>query len=350
MFAWFPGKTARAEQSAPTLTDMLRDAQQLLIYAAEAGIDVDPAIANPIITASRAENPWADNPGVLLQAVSKLAAKLRPVTASTLEACRKIAKQEIIKYTLVAIVLALFILPLSILSFITTGLCTSINTDLHSANDLAVTLHSELDSSVGAGKPAGENVAAPPSSLSQLQQFAATMRAVKEHAAQLNGFLYIGKLNDPSSTNADDYELPSNLPNVTAALQDQTNRKTALYQDVRRYAGEVEDTIGLYYGAIGTFILPILYALLGACAYLLRLFSKELESGSFSNRYGISARFFIALIGGIVVGLFNNFTGGASLSPLAYAFLAGYAADVFFSFLENLLDSAKKSAASQPAT
>jgi len=40
-----------------------------------------------------------------------------------------------------------------------------------------------------------------------------------------------------------------------------------------------------------------------------------------------------------VVGLFTNFnvTQGGSLSPLALAFLVGYAVDVFFSFLEGLL-------------
>ena len=54
-----------------------------------------------------------------------------------------------------------------------------------------------------------------------------------------------------------------------------------------------------------------------------------------------SARFLIASIGGGVVGLFNSFTvtQGASIPPLAIAFLVGYAVDVFFSFLEGLLQA-----------
>jgi hypothetical protein len=42
-----------------------------------------------------------------------------------------------------------------------------------------------------------------------------------------------------------------------------------------------------------------------------------------------SARFLIAGIGGAVVGLSNNFTitQGASIPPLAIAFLVGYAVD-----------------------
>jgi hypothetical protein len=52
-----------------------------------------------------------------------------------------------------------------------------------------------------------------------------------------------------------------------------------------------------------------------------------------------SARFLIAAIGGAVVGLFNNFTigQGASIPPLAIAFLLGYAVDVFFAFLDGML-------------
>jgi len=41
------------------------------------------------------------------------------------------------------------------------------------------------------------------------------------------------------------------------------------------------------------------------------------------------------------VGLFSNLTigQGASLSPLAVAFLIGYAADIFFSFLEGSMQN-----------
>jgi hypothetical protein len=46
-------------------------------------------------------------------------------------------------------------------------------------------------------------------------------------------------------------------------------------------------------------------------------------------------------IAGAVVGMFSNFniTQNASIPPLAIAFLVGYAADVFFSFLEGLLQT-----------
>jgi len=54
------------------------------------------------------------------------------------------------------------------------------------------------------------------------------------------------------------------------------------------------------------------------------------------------AHFLVAGIGGLVVGLFNNATQGISMPPFALAFLVGYAVDVFFTFLEGLLQMFKR--------
>jgi hypothetical protein len=47
-----------------------------------------------------------------------------------------------------------------------------------------------------------------------------------------------------------------------------------------------------------------------------------------------------------VVGLFNNstFSQGVSIPPLALAFLVGYGVDLFFTFLEGILQSFTKNA------
>ena len=128
-----------------------------------------------------------------------------------------------------------------------------------------------------------------------------------------------------------------------------------VYQDVRYFAQSVLDDVSFFYGAITTCLLPVLYALLGTCAYLLRTFDQQMATRTFIPSAANSARFLIAAIGGAVVGLFNNFTitQGASIPPLAIAFLVGYAVDVFFSFLEGLLQAfarTKKSTNSTPPT
>jgi hypothetical protein len=101
--------------------------------------------------------------------------------------------------------------------------------------------------------------------------------------------------------------------------------------------------IATFYGAINSCVLPILYALLGTCAYLLRTFEDQMSTRTFVPSHANSARFLIAAIGGTVVGLFGNFSQQASASPLAVAFLVGYAVEVFFSFLEGLIKAFTKS-------
>ena len=82
--------------------------------------------------------------------------------------------------------------------------------------------------------------------------------------------------------------------------------------------------------------------LLGACAYALRSLSRQILAKTYTPTYADFARIIIAVIVGLVVSLFNNFTQGISLSPLAVAFLAGYAVEIFFSFLDAFLETLKK--------
>jgi hypothetical protein len=139
----------------------------------------------------------------------------------------------------------------------------------------------------------------------------------------------------------DKFQLPIGLPNMPKTL----DMLTATYQDSRLFAQDILDLVSVYYGAITTCLLPVLYALLGTCAYLLRTFEQQMAFRTFMpSSVANSARFLIAAIGGAVVGLFNNFTitQGASIPPLAIAFLVGYAVDVFFAFLEGLLQAFTK--------
>lgn len=106
-----------------------------------------------------------------------------------------------------------------------------------------------------------------------------------------------------------------------------------------RYFGQsLVDDVAVFYGAISACILPVLYALLGTCAYLLRTFEQQIATRTYTPSAADLPRFLIAGIGGAVVGLFNNFAlgQGASIPPLAIAFLVGYAVDVFFAFLEGM--------------
>jgi hypothetical protein len=140
--------------------------------------------------------------------------------------------------------------------------------------------------------------------------------------------------------------LPTGIPNLAQATDD----RTTVYQEVRFFAQSTLDDASFFYGAITSCILPALYALLGTCAYLLRTFEQQMSTRTFIPSEANSARFLIAGIGGAVVGLFNNFTitKGASIPPLAIAFLVGYAVDVFFAFLEGMLQAFTRNSSPPP--
>jgi hypothetical protein len=118
--------------------------------------------------------------------------------------------------------------------------------------------------------------------------------------------------------------------------------KIKAYQDIRTYAKDVQQMNLMFYGAITAYLLPILYALLGACAYALRSLSQQIRARTYTSTCADFARIIIAVIAGLVVGLFNNFTQGISLSPLAVAFLVGYGVEIFFSFLDTFLETLRK--------
>jgi hypothetical protein len=116
---------------------MLIEAEHLLSYAVEAGIDLEPDTAKRILAAIRSGDAVWDSPeaGEVVAAITKLAAKLKPVTAETLRASREDAHQTIGGYKRIALSLAFFVVPLSFFSFISSGISTKISAEITAAND-----------------------------------------------------------------------------------------------------------------------------------------------------------------------------------------------------------------------
>jgi hypothetical protein len=273
-------------------------------------------------------------------AITELAAKLKPVTAETLRACRDKAPRTMHVYWIRTTVLGVFLLLSSVLSFITTGLSNSLTADITLANQLAVTLNADIASQSAAAPQANAGANADSKDLTNLQQFAATIREVYGLSHQLRYFVLA-----PDTNAIDEKDMEIKVP---AVIRDEVEKKIPIYQSVRYFAKDMQERTTLFYGALSNFLLPPLYAILGACAYLLRTFSEQIKTRTFAPSVAASARFIIAAIGGGVVGLFSNFTLGqeTSLSPLAIAFVVGYATDIFFSFLDGLQTAFTKAKAS----
>jgi hypothetical protein len=353
------GKGAAAEFAPPAwFGEALDDAERLLKYTAESGIEIDREVRDHILEARSAlGSGWDEQTTAnLLAALAKLSALLKPVTAESLKACRDNTSPTVRRYWLVAVCLAAVIFPFSLASFVGSAISVSMRSDITTANDLAVRLRTQLGPP-GAKTATGNSVNSindTATEITELQQFASTTRAIDTRARQLNVLVFHAERDpfadirkDPNKIH-DKFELPAGLPDLAKAADE----RTTVYQDVRYFGQSLLDDVSFFYGAITVCLLPALYALLGTCAYLLRTFEQQMAARTFTPSSADSARFLIAAIGGAVVGLFNNFTigQGASIPPLAIAFLVGYAVDVFFAFLEGMLQAfTKRTAGSAPA-
>jgi hypothetical protein len=358
------------------LLKSLDDAELLLSYAAEMGVEVGSKVQGSILKAHFSKHRGIDEPTAanLLSALTELAAKVRPVTAESLRFCArylncsphgdrpKKPKTLTRFYSWVALVLLLAILFLSVAAYICSSLSDGIRQDVDGANELVLKLYSELEPPLPGFKPTNDTfyIAKPlPAGvelrdvLKDLQQFAMGIRNIDSRTHMLGKFTWwfpgIDRL-EQSRTNARLLELSIPVTNFLAAERE----KLPIYQDVRYYGQTTREHAGWTFTAVTVHILPVFYALLGACAYLARLLEQQLKNRTLAcaDKHGI--HFIIAAIGGFVVSLFASpsLTGGLSLPPLAFAFLVGYAVDAFFSFLEGLLQQMNRgrtATASAPA-
>jgi hypothetical protein len=118
-------------------------------------------------------------------------------------------------------------------------------------------------------------------------------------------------------------------------------QKLAVYQDIRAMAQDAQHTSDFLWAAIAAYVLPVLYAVLGTLAYILRDLCAQARNHTFyasHARFANRARVIVAVIIGTVIGLFDRFMNDSiSASPLAIAFAAGYAVDPFFAFLDRYI-------------
>jgi hypothetical protein len=342
--------------------EALQDAERLLQYASEAGFAVDEATKTGVLYARASFGKGLDQLSTtnLLTALAKLATMVYPVTPESLKVHPK-DMQKRHPYQNWAIVLAAIIIVYSTLSFVTSSIAASIRSDITTANELAVKLNSEFPTATTPSQSDSPSTSELPAGLQRsdvvkdFQQYAATIRNIYAQGSELSFYMHPYKyLRDPSSIDpyykirgdprqmTITFELPVPLNDYGQAAVD----RTKTYQRVRYFAQHLADDVSFYYGAVSSCILPVLYALLGTFAYLLRTYERKVSTRSYVRSATDSARFLTAAIGGAVVGLFSNFTlgQGNKVSPLAIAFLVGYAVDVFYAFLETLLQSFTKTA------
>jgi hypothetical protein len=185
---------------------------------------------------------------------------------------------------------------------------------------------------------AGQSTYSEQDRLIDLQQLVISARSIYGRSRQLR-YLIISGMDDPfsgtdSKRNIHDIEL-----DVTKSDKKNFDAIVPIYQEVRAYAQSLRDAVAFWYGGIAASILPVFYALLGASAWSLRRMQIGLRDRTFASFGGNSAQMLVAAIAGTVISLFSGLfvSSAVSLSPLAWAFLAGYSSDSLFQVLDGIL-------------
>ncbi|OQW95235.1 MAG: hypothetical protein BWK79_03130 [Beggiatoa sp. IS2] len=93
---------------------------------------------------------------------------------------------------------------------------------------------------------------------------------------------------------------------------------------------------------VQSYILPLLYGLLGASAFVLRTLNTEIKNLTYVTTSNISYRLRIQLgaLSGLAIGWFTGFDSPlsfGSLSPFALAFIAGYSVELLFTAMDRLI-------------
>jgi hypothetical protein len=341
--------------------EALSEAQSLMGYAANAGLQLDDGIIQSVVAAREARigGTWSSKiEADLYSALSKLAARVKPVTSETLaDDWEQKALRAATNYFNWTVILTFIIIPLSIVMFIDTSLSDEV-AQLISENDAAaIKIHDEVinykTSMTGSGASAAAISAASTVSLdlkTRVQQFARINRQLLGRSEVLNSFVFGMAVNPYDSwwektaaTRRANLELDLTKVESAEGLASEAVDKIAVFQDIRGFAKDVQQRNLIFYGAVTTYALPIFYSLLGACAFALRNLSAQTRARTYMPRsYANFARLIIALIAGTVIGLFGNFTQGVSVSPLGIAFLVGYSVEVFFSFLDAFVQTFQK--------
>jgi len=107
--------------------------------------------------------------------------------------------------------------------------------------------------------------------------------------------------------------------------------------------------------AMSGYVLPLLYGLLGAAAYVMRSLSKEISEVTFSkvSHVRFALRLVLGMLSGISVGLVltpETFpTTLSAVTPLALAFLAGYSVELVFSAMDRLISAFSSEGPRSPA-
>ncbi len=325
----------------------IRDACQLLYFAAERGRSIAPEIRGPLLAACarlRAGGALAsEDEGGFLDAYARLAALMNPVTAVTLRASdKRFGERRLARAQFVSLGACIF--TLSVLLLLATG--ESFRAGVVDIADAQRTLDQTQADLLAFGiRMDAKDPKQPP-------------LAHEENAT--------AQTTEDRQVTASDEKGASLKARWTALNAKITKEYGFLYERLSYHdvAGTyhslleyftIPDAVAFIGSILGGFLLPLLYGALGTSVYILRsMYAKMIERSFDPSDVGeFVVRVFLGTLCGVTVPwLFLN--GGkqlpGGLTPSLLAFLAGYSVELLFTLIDRLLVTAKELLQPAPAT
>ena len=184
---------SRQQQLAGPRTDnpyenILTKAELLLTYAADNGIEVgEPerrAIYNFRLTDKKDQNP--DIVDALYLAYMNLSKAVTPRTAESITETSLERNRGVQKYRKIAVILSLFVIPFSVLSFVSSAISTKIGQEIDDGNSLILQLRDGLGPNFAENKEKLNNS----DIIMKTQQLSTTMRAIHETGNEIGYTLF----------------------------------------------------------------------------------------------------------------------------------------------------------------
>ena len=359
-----PGNTHEAEYSiTPDFQAAVAEAGRLLEHAVSAGLVPEQgpnaqqsaeALVRDVVAAQEATRAGRLNSQIVIAfwiAYGRLARMVDPVTAASLGASKQIS---LVGMKIRSAFLVAAIILFSIFLFMSNATLNDTYELIDQQNTAALKLWSDIQLLRTSGGAAHDGVAGGGPTLQaaviterefeEMVEFSRRSAWLLQSASRLNFWftppwlkLSINDVTFPKDGPAHLNVPPDLLPTADAIELEAVNQIKA-YQNIRDYALGLYKIDTLIYSSLSTYLLPTVYAVLGAFLYGFRFYSRLIRRKEYLPSAAHSARYYIAAIAGLVVGLFGSLLPKSlSLPPLAVAFLVGYAVEAFFSRLDDLI-------------
>jgi hypothetical protein len=296
----------------------LASSRRLLDYTLAHAVPVSTATVSVISKALTGEKDGEINPALYEQfwvAYRDLSETCKPITAAQLDPANlQRTQREFRFYRFLAFLLLLVLLPLSILTYIANATLQDIHQRILRVCSREVDLNCITQGSFSAAE--AQNI----------------KNSYDVGGVVVWSYFRLRWLNSLTLNWAD----PNRIENIW-----QKSWPSGAFNKLLYLFSDIGSRTQLIYGTLGAYVLPMLYSLMGAVVFRLRALSGFTEISDFSMLSGC-VRVVLALVVGAIIGIFTDFTKGFALSALAIGFVAGYSVEVFFSFLDSIVESLRR--------